>query len=102
MFHAERFHKVPIKFLQAISDTLIEQKQQSTNADSIAVAKLSCLVYSALSSKKNAPPIESFLPFDKSFSSSGLKESTIEAIKWAVKNQPLPPAIVGMIGPELA
>lgn len=93
---------MPIKFLQAISDTLIKQKQQSANADSIAVAKLSCLVYSALSSKKNAPPIESFLPFEKVAPSSGLKESTIEAIKWAVKNQPLPPAIVGMIGPELA
>lgn len=93
---------MPIKFLQAISETLVEQKQQSANANSISTAKLSCLVYSALSTKKSGPPIESFLPFEKATKPEGLKDSTIEAMKWAIKHEKMPAAIVGMIGAELA
>jgi len=102
LFHAERLHKVPIKLLRAISEELAEQRQQSTNANSVAVAKLACLVYGALGGKKASVTLESFLPFEKTAQSEGLKESTAAAIKWAVKHHKLPPAIVGMIGAELA
>jgi hypothetical protein len=102
LFQAERFHKVPINFLRSIAETLSEQKQQEMNAESIATAKLACLVYGALGGKKNSISIEAFLPFEKISRSDGLRDSTIAAIKWAVKNHSLPPAIVGMIGAELA
>jgi hypothetical protein len=102
LFHAEHFHKAPIKFLKAISDELSSQKQQSVNASSVAVAKLACLVYSALGGKKNSVSIDTFLPFEKAAKSDGLKDSTIDTLKWAMKNKQLPPAVVGMIGAELA
>ena len=46
--------------------------------------------------------LESFLPFEKAKDTSGLKETTISAMKWAMKNEKLPPAVVGIIGPELS
>jgi len=102
LFHAERFHKIPIKLLENLGEDLTRQKQYSMNADSVAVAKLSCLVYGALGGKKNGVTIESFLPFTKITESKELKDSTVAAMKWAIKNRQLPPAIVGMIGAELA
>jgi hypothetical protein len=102
LFQAERFHKVPVKFLRSIAEQLFEQKQQGINAHSVATAKLACLVYGALGGKKNSVSIEFFLPFEKTAKGDGLKDSTIAAIKWAIKHHSLPPAIVGMIGAELA
>jgi hypothetical protein len=42
------------------------------------------------------------LPFEKPKNSDDLQESTVEALKWAMKNEKLPSAVVGMIGAELA
>lgn len=102
LFHAENFCRLPIELLKAVSENLIKQKQQTINADSIAVAKLACLVYGALGGKKNSINLESFLPFAKIKASNNLQDSTIDALKWAIKNEKLPMAIVGMIGSELA
>ncbi len=102
MFHAERFYLVPVKFLKAVSETLIKQKQQTINADSIAVAKLACLIHGALGGKKKTISLEAFLPFEKQKDNDDMRESTIKALKWAMKNEKLPPAVVGMIGAELS
>jgi hypothetical protein len=102
LFHAERFNLVPVGFLRSVSENLVKQKQQTINADSVAVAKLACLVHSALGGKKNAASLDSFLPFEKAKDENGLKDSTINAMKWAMKNEKLPPAVVGIIGPELS
>ena len=102
LFHAERFGLVPVRFLKSVSENLVKQKQQTINADSVAVAKLACLVHSALGGKRSTVSLESFLPFEKMKEASGLKESTISAMKWAMKNEKLPPAVVGIIGPELS
>ena len=93
---------LPIKFLRAVSENLIKQKQQTINADSIAVAKLACLVHGALGGKKSAISLDVFLPFEKPKNSDDLQESTVEALKWAMKNEKLPSAVVGMIGAELS
>lgn len=102
LFNAERFNLVPIKFLKAVSENLLKQKQQTINADSIAVAKLACLVHGALGGKKGAISPDVFLPFEKPRDDNALQDSTIDALKWAMKNEKLPPAVVGMIGAELA
>ena len=102
LFHAERFHLLPVKFLRAITESLVKQKQQTINADSIAVAKLACLVHGALGGKKNSISLDAFLPFDKPKDSNDLQDSTVEALKWAMKNEKLPPAVIGMIGAELS
>jgi hypothetical protein len=102
LFYAERFYLLPVKFLRAVSESLVKQKQQTINADSIAVAKLACLVHSALGGKKNSVSLDAFLPFEKPKDSNDLQDSTIEALKWAMKNEKLPPAVVGMIGAELS
>ena len=93
---------MPVKFLKAVSETLIKQKQQTINADSIAVAKLACLIHGALGGKKKTISLEAFLPFEKQKDNDDMRESTIKALKWAMKNEKLPPAVVGMIGAELS
>jgi DNA-binding protein YbaB len=102
LFHAERFCLVPMKLLRAVSENLIKQKQQTINADSIAVAKLACLVHGALGGKKSSVSLDVFLPFEKPKDSNALQDSTVDALKWAMKNEKLPPAVVGMIGAELS
>ena len=93
---------MPIKFLRAVGESLIKQKQQAANADSVAVAKLACLIHGALGAKKNSVSLDAFLPFEKPKDDNDIKESTVKALKWAMKNESLPPAVVGMIGAELS
>jgi DNA-binding protein YbaB len=102
LFHVERFCLVPVKFLKAVSEGLVKQKQQTINADSIAVAKLACLVHGALGGKKHSVSLDVFLPFEKPKDGNVLQDSTIDALKWAMKNEKLPPAVVGIIGAELS
>jgi len=102
LFNAERFHLVPVKLLKALADSLSKHQQQKANIDGSSVAKLACLVHSALGGKKSSVSIEAFLPFDLPKDKQGIQESTISAMKWALKNEKMPPAIVGMIGAELA
>lgn len=101
LFHAERFGKAPIKLIQACLLSLSETRKEQTNASSVATAKLSSLVYSALGGKGAKPKLNDFLPYELSKDNDGLKESTIAAMKWALKNEKMPPSIVGLIGAEL-
>ena len=71
------------------------------NAQSISTAKLSGLVFSALSGKGKKPSLEYFLPYEIRKGSNDLQPETIEAMKWALKHEKMPPAIVGLIGAEL-
>lgn len=80
---------------------MLEAKKEDANANSIATAKLGSLVYSALGSKGAKAKLDDFLPYEISKVDNGLKESTIAAMKWALKHQKMPPAIIGLIGAEL-
>jgi hypothetical protein len=101
IFHAERFGRLPIKFLRTCLQRLIEAHQEQVNAHSVATAKLAILVYSALGGKSHKVKIGDFLPYEMQKGDSGLKESTLAAMRWALKNQKLPPSIVGLLGAEL-
>lgn len=101
LFHAERFGKAPVKLIQACLANVIESKKDQTNANSIATAKLSTLVYGALGGKAAKPKLEDFLPYEIKKSSNSIKESTMAALKWALKNKKMPSSIVGLIGAEL-
>lgn len=101
IFHAEHFGKLPIKFLQACLQKLTEAHQEQINAYSVATAKLAILVYSALGGKNQKAKIDDFLPYATQKNDGGLKQSTLEAMRWALKHQKLPPSIVGLLGAEL-
>lgn len=72
------------------------------NAQSISTAKLSGLVFSALAGKGKKPSLEDFLPYEIKKGANDLQEETIAAMKWALKHEKMPPAIVGLIGAELS
>lgn len=71
------------------------------NAQSISTAKLGGLVFSALTSKGKKIDLEDFLPYEIKKGSNDLQAETTEAIKWALKNEKMPPVIIGLIGAEL-
>jgi hypothetical protein len=102
LFHAGNFAKVPLKLLRVVLETAMQQRQQETNANSISAAKLACLVYSALGGKGKGATVESFLPYEKEKDTNDLQDTTIAAMQWALKNEKMPPAIVGILGAELA
>jgi hypothetical protein len=101
VFQAERFGKVPIKLLQICLQHLSEDRQEQANANSIATAKLSSIVLGALGGKKVKVKLEDLLPYEMKKHSNDLRDSTISAMKWALKHETMPPAIIGMIGAEL-
>lgn len=75
--------------------------QRRTNAASVTTAKLAMVVCSALGGKGNRAKLDQFLPFEINNGPELMKQSTKEALQWALKHETLPPAIVGMIGAEL-
>lgn len=101
IFHAERFGRLPVVFLQTCLENLFETHKEQVNAQSISTAKLSGLVFSALSEKGKKPNLEDFLPYAIQKGSNNLKEETVEAMMWALKHEKMPPTIVGLIGAEL-
>lgn len=102
LFHAGNFGKVPVKLLQVCTRQLSDAKQETINAQSISTAKLSSIVMGALGGKRAKVKIEELLPYEIKRNNNTLKESTIQAMKWALKNETMPPAIIGMIGAELS
>jgi hypothetical protein len=101
IFQAERFGKVPVKLLQTCIRHLSEDRQERANANSIATAKLSSIVLGALGGKKVKVKLEDLLPYETKKPDNALQDSTISAMKWALKHETMPPAIIGMIGAEL-
>jgi hypothetical protein len=75
--------------------------REQVNAQSVSTAKLSGLVFSALGGKSQKLNLQDFLPYEIKKSASDLQDETIEAMKWALKNEKMPPAIIGLIGAEL-
>jgi hypothetical protein len=90
-----------VKLLQVCTEQLSENKQETINAQSIATAKLSSIVINALGGKKAKIKMEELLPYELKKPSNGIKPSTIAAMKWALKNEKMPPAVIGLIGSEL-
>ena len=90
-----------MKLLADVLEHSYETLQKRTNAASVSTAKLAMVVCSALGGKGNRTKLDQFLPFELENSNSGLKQSTKDAMQWALKNEKLPPVIVGMIGAEL-
>ena len=101
IFRAERFGRVPIKLLRVCIQHLVEDYQEKTNAGSVATANLSTIVIGALGGKRNSAKVEDFLPYKVKKQTNGLQDSTISAMKWALQNKKMPPAVIGMIGAEL-
>lgn len=101
LFHAASFGRMPVKLLQACIQQLSEDKQETINAQSVATAKLSSIVIGALGGKKAKIKMEELLPYAMKKDDNGLSGATIAAMKWALKNEQMPPAVIGMIGAEL-
>lgn len=101
LFQAANFSRLPVKLLADVLKHYYETMQRRTNASSVATAKLAMVVCSALGGKGNRVKLDQFLPFEVENNSTSIKESTKEALQWALKNEKMPPAIVGMIGAEL-
>lgn len=102
IFHAERFGRLPVVFLRACLANLFEAYKEQLNAQSISTAKLSSLVFSALGGKGKKSNLEDFLPYEIKKGNNDLQEDTIEAMKWALKHEKMPPVIIGLIGAELS
>lgn len=45
--------------------------------------------------------LDHFLPFELDDGKQSIKQSTKDALQWALKNEKMPLVIVGMIGAEL-
>ena len=101
IFHAKHFGRLPIVFMQACLENLLDKQKEQVNAQSISTAKLGGLVFSALASKGKKINLEDFLPYEIKKGSNDLQAETTEAIKWALKNEKMPPVIIGLIGAEL-
>jgi hypothetical protein len=101
LFHASSFGKLPVLFLRSSIEYFSKQEQQRVNSLTIGTAKLACLVYGALGGKNKTVGIEEFLPYELIKTEKQIKDSTIAAIKWALKHERMPPAVIGMIGAEL-
>jgi hypothetical protein len=102
LFHASNFRRTPTRLVVALLNHQTKDRKQTINAQSISTAKLGMVVIGALAGKKAKASISDFLPFESEADSTGMQPSTIEALKWALKNEKLPPVIVGLIGIELA
>lgn len=72
------------------------------NANSVATAKMGAMVASALGSKNNQVKVSDFLPYEMEEDNTSVSERTKEVLKWALKTQKLPAAIVAMVGSELS
>lgn len=101
IFQAERFGKAPVALIRGCLNALAEAQKDMINAKSIATAKLGFLVHSALGGKSTRAKLDSFLPYEINKSNGVVKDTTVTAIKWALKNEKMPPVIIGLIGAEL-
>ena len=101
LFQAANFSRLPVKLLADVLKHYYETMQRRTNASSVATAKLAVMVCSALGGKGNKIKLDQFLPFELNDGGQSIKESTKQALQWALKNEKMPPVIIGMIGAEL-
>lgn len=102
IFSAKNFKRLPVKLIADVLEHEQKAFQFRTNAASVSTAKLATVVVSALGGKGTKMKLDHFLPYELEGDNSGLKSSTKEALRWALKNEKMPAAIVGMIGAELS
>lgn len=102
LFQACNFARLPVKLIADILEKSYKTLHARTNASSISTAKLAMVVMGALGTKGGKVKLDQFLPYELDDGMSSLKPSTREALEWALKNEKLPAAIVGMIGAELS
>jgi hypothetical protein len=62
---------------------------------------MGAMVASALGSKGSQVKVTDFLPYEMDKETGSVSDETKEVLKWALKTQKLPPAIVAMLGSEL-
>lgn len=93
---------MPVKLLADVLEKGYAVLQSRTNAASVSTAKLAMVVMSALGAKGNKNKLDHFLPYELDSGASSMKASTKAALEWALKNERMPAAIVGMIGAELS
>lgn len=101
IFHAANFARVPVKLLSDVLNYNYSAMQKRINAKSVSTAKLTMAVYSALGAKGNRHKIDHFLPFEMDQDNRAIKQSTKDAIQWALKHEKMPPTIIGILGAEL-
>lgn len=102
LFQAGNFARLPVKLIADVLEKSYKTLHARTNAASISTAKLAMVVMGALGAKGGKVKLDQFLPYELDNGLSSLKPSTKEALEWALKNEKLPAAIVGMIGAELS
>ena len=102
IFHAENFARLPVRLISDVLESNAKITKMRMNANSVSTAKLGVMVASALGGKSNKAKITDFLPYELEDDESVITESTREALKWALREQKLPAAIVAMLGSELA
>jgi len=91
-----------VKLLADVLEHSYKSLHTKANAASISTAKLAMVVMGALGTKGGKVKLDQFLPYELDDGTSSLKASTKEALEWALKNEKMPAAIVGMIGAELS
>jgi hypothetical protein len=101
IFHASNFARLPVRLITDVLDNHSKISRMRANANSLATAKMGAMVASALGSKGNQVKVTDFLPYEMEKDTGSVSEETKEVLKWALKFQKLPPAIVAMLGSEL-
>jgi hypothetical protein len=102
IFHASNFARLPVRLITDVLDNSARVSRMRANANSVATAKMGAMVASALGSKNNQVKVSDFLPYEMEEDNTSVSERTKEVLKWALKTQKLPTAIVAMVGSELS
>ena len=92
---------MPVNLIYDLLSNYHKTLRLQTNAASVATAKLGTVVISALGGKQAKAKLDDFLPYPREGDSKGLRDTTREAITWALKTQHLPAQVVAMLGSEL-
>lgn len=102
IFHASNFARLPVRLITDVLENGAKTARMRINANSVATAKMGAMVASALGGKGVKVKVNDFLPYEMDSKEVSVSEATKEVLKWAVKTQKLPAAIVAMVGSELS
>lgn len=102
IFHASNFARLPVRLITDVLENGAKTARMRINANSVATAKMGAMVASALGGKSVKAKVNDFLPYEMDSKEVSVSEATKEVLKWAVKTQKLPAAIVAMVGSELS
>ena len=91
-----------MRLITDVLDSGAKTARMRINANSVATAKMGAMVASALGGKTVKVKVGDFLPYEMDNKEDSVSEATKEVLRWAVKTQRLPAAIVAMLGSELS